>query len=175
MVKKNGIGIINQNVNTQPHEETSLAHHFLFISTCKGLNCDITAEETRKEKSMDYSLAFTIDGSTDITDQKIDLETISSKLQEEPCWTHLARPNQVVHFDCKSNNEKYFLLRSEPQIVIGFKISDRGTAKSNIVGQSTFQCNQSYIQEVSQFLHDIARDTRCNNVFASLKGAFIMI
>merc|ERR1712126_694778 len=122
-------------------------------------------EDIKKERNLEPSLSFGIDGKFDSTERKTDLEIISCQLQEEPCWTNLARPNQVVHFNCKTKDEKYFLLRSEPQIVVGFKISFNGLAKSNTTGQPNLYWNHSYIQDISQFLHEIARDTRCNNVF----------
>ena len=159
--------------NTQMQEETPMAHHFLFVSSCKLFRCDMTTEDLKKERNVEPSLSFSIDGQLDSTERKIDLENISCQLQEEPCWTNLARPNQIVHFDCKTKDERYFLLRSEPQIVVGFKISNSGFAKWNTTGQSNLYWSLSYIQDISQFLHEIARDTRCNNVFASLKGASV--
>ena len=60
---------------------------------------------------------------------------------------------------------------SEPQIVIIFKIARKGMLKQNTTRPSIMNSNHSDVNEVSQFLHKIARDTRCNNVFASLKSA----
>ena len=172
-IMTNGNGYNHPISNTQMQEETPIVHYFLFVSCCKLFRCDMTTEDLKKERNVEPSLSFSIDGQLDSTERKIDLENISCQLQEEPCWTNLARPNQIVHFDCKTKDERYFLLRSEPQIVVGLKISNSGFAKWNTTGQSNLYWSLSYIQDISQFLHEIARDTRCNNVFASLKGASV--
>ena len=164
---------INQHSNTQAHGESHNVHHILFKSSSVGCNEDLTIDESKKDKSYDSFISFTVDGITDSPEQSIDLEIISNQLQEEASWTNLARPNQVVHYDCKSKDAKYFLLRSEPQVVVAFKLSAMVTYRQSTIRQPTFNFHLGDVQEISQFLNEIARDTRCNNVFAALKGASI--
>ena len=160
-----------QNSDTQTQEETPMVHHILFESSCTASKCDYTTEDSRKEKSPETSFYFKIKETLNVVEKTDDLEIISNQIQEEICWTNLARPNQVVYFDCKAKEEKYFLLRSEPQIVVAFKIARRGILQQNTTRPSNMNSNHSDVNEVSQFLHEIARDTRCNNVFVSLKSA----
>ena len=166
---------INENSNTQAPREPHNVHHILFSSTSMASNEALTIEESKKDKSYLSAISFNVDGIRDGSERNIDLEIISSQLQEETSWANLARPNQVVHFDCNSKDAKYFLLRSEPQIVVAFKISAMGTPRQSTIRQPTFNFHLGDVQEISQFLHEIARDTRCNNVFAALKGASISI
>jgi hypothetical protein len=164
------------NLNKQSHT----AHHLLFSSSCMVSYDSAASEEYKKEKTFESSLYF---GPSDVPEKQrrmMYLGIISSQLQEEMTWTHLSRPNQIVHFDCKFTEAKYFLLRIEPQVVLSFIISFETDTNETTTDQShscSFsRCmNHIDLEAVSQFMHEIAVDTRLNNRFASLKSVFINI
>ena len=156
-------------------KESGTAHNLLFSLSCTSSVTNLSIEDSKKEKSFESSISFEIGAGSNDQIRKIHLPIISNQVQEEITWTHLSRPNQVIHFECGSSHSKYFLLRMEPQVVMALVISFATKTKENYMHltnppTSPLPNNHIDLQEVLQFVHGIALETRCNNIFASLKG-----
>ena len=144
-----------------------LRHKMLFSSQCSLK--DPAVNNSRKENSVSFDIGGDIDEHT----KNIQLDVISSQLQERTTWIHLSRPNQVIHFDDILRKAKYFLLRIEPQMILALIISfGTDTGESLQSPNYARRITNFYIdaEEVSQFMREIAQDSTCSKVFASFKG-----
>ena len=172
--QKTVVGVAPQNIAKSDYQPP-MKHQLLFTSSCFLSHENTVIENRKKEKSFQSSISLDIGTTPSEKIREVHLPIISAQLQENMTWSHLSRPNQVIHFDCVSRQAKYFLLRVEPLTVLAFIISftnDPGlnSMQLNNSSLSSFPVNCIDLQEVSHFMHEIAHDTRCNYVFASLKS-----
>ena len=184
MVCETSIKAIDKNAKGQQQLKTidemdkpcTFVHQSIFTSSFTDVNLGVKNEEVSKENPAESTAVFEIQGNSIHNFQTIHLPIISNHIQDEATWTHLSRPNQVVYFEAPSCQFKYFLLRSEPQIVQAFIVYSNNDKKETS-GMLKKPANQSVkispVDEVSQFLNEIASDTRFNHIFSLLKTSTI--
>ena len=80
----------------------------------------------------------------------------------------------MIYFDDIPREAKYFLLRIEPQIILALIISFDTDIGENLQSPNSARVTSTNfyidVEEVSQFMREIAQDSSCSKVFASFKG-----
>ena len=175
-IDKNAKGQQQLKTIDEMDKPSTFVHQSIFTSSFTDANLGIKREDASKENPAESTAVFEIQGNSINNFQTIHLPIISTHIQDEATWTHLSRPNQVVYFEALSCQFKYFLLRSEPQIVQAFIVYSNNDKKETS-GMLKKPANQSVkispVDEVSQFLNEMASDIRCNHTFSLLKTSTI--